>query len=197
MDFSQLKRYLSSLSPLPEDDWLLLQENLTALRFDKDVHFHSQGERCKNIMFLTRGLARSYIIDSSGREYTCNFHFNDHASSVKNVFVTDYASVVRNEESKVYFESLSDIDVVSFPVDLAKALYESNASWARIGRIIAEEAYYTTQERAFSLLTLTASERYDQLKTSIPHTISLIPDLYIASYLGVTPQSLSRLKKTL
>jgi len=184
------------MAPLPEYDWQLLHPNLTTMRFNKNVHFHSHGQPCSEIMFLTDGIARSYVIDSSGRDYTSNFHFNDPASSIKNVFVTDYASVVRNEKSKVYFETLTEIEVISFPVSRAKELYETNTNWSRIGRIIAEEAYYATQQRAFSLLTMTATERYEQLTNNMPSTISLIPELYIASYLGITPQSLSRIKKS-
>jgi len=197
MKFKQLQSYLFSISQLSDDDWQLLSNKLTIVSFDKNVNFHSHGNLCNEIMFLTSGVARSYVIDCNGRDYTCNFHFNDPASSIKNVFVTDYASIIRNEESKLYFESLTEIEVILIPVSQVKKLYEGNANWGRIGRIIAEEAYYITQQRTLSLLTMTATERYEQLINHIPSTISLIPELYIASYLGITPQSLSRIKKSL
>ena len=197
MKFKQLQSYLFSISQLSDDDWQLLSNKLTIVSFDKNVNFHSHGNLCNEIMFLTSGVARSYVIDCNGRDYTCNFQFNDPASSIKNVFVTDYASIIRNEESKLYFESLTEIEVILIPVSQVKKLYEGNANWGRIGRIIAEEAYYITQQRTLSLLTMTATERYEQLINHIPSTISLIPELYIASYLGITPQSLSRIKKSL
>lgn len=197
MKFKQLQRYLLSIAPLSEDDWILLRNELTLLTFDKNVKLHSHNDLSSEIMFLINGVARSYVIDSNGRDYTSSFNFNDPVSTVKNVFVTDYASVIRNEESKLFFESLTEIEVISIPVDQVKILYESNTNWCRIGRIIAEEAYYITQQRVLSLLTMTASERYEQLINHMPSTISLIPEWYIASYLGVTPQSLSRIKKSL
>lgn len=197
MKFKQLQRYLLSIAPLSEDDWILLRNELTLLTFDKNVKLHSHNDLSSEIMFLINGVARSYVIDSNGRDYTSSFNFNDPVSTVKNVFVTDYASVIRNEESKLFFESLTEIEVISIPVDQVKLLYESNANWCRIGRIIAEEAYYITQQRVLSLLTMTASERYEQLINHMPSTISLIPEWCIASYLGVTPQSLSRIKKSL
>jgi len=197
MKFKQLQSYLSSISLLSEDDWQLLRNELTVVNIDKNANFHSHGDLCNEIMFLTKGVARSYIIDSNGKDYTCNFHFNDQASSIKNVFVTDYASIIRKEGSKLYFESLTEIEVILIPVSKVKELYESSACWGRIGRIIAEEAYYITQQRTLSLLTMTASEQYEQLINYMPSTISHIPELYIASYLGITPQSLSRIKKSL
>jgi len=197
MKFKQLQSYLSSMSQLSEDDWQLLRDELTVINFDKNANFLSHADLCNEIMFLTNGVARSYVIDSNGRDYTCNFHFNDPASSIKNVFVTDYASIIRNEESKLYFESLTEVEVILIPVSKVKKLYESNAHWGRIGRIIAEEAYYITQQRTLSLLTMTATERYEQLINHMPSIVSLIPELYVASYLGITPQSLSRIKKSL
>lgn len=197
MKLQKLYDFISSLSPLAEGDWSLISNELTVIRYDAGVTLLSQHDVCPYVLFINSGIARSYVIDSNGRDYTCTFNFNEPGLSIKNVFLTDYASVVRGERSKLHFESLTDIEVVQIPVKQIKALYELNSNWSRLGRVIAEEAYYITQQRTLSLLTMTAAERYKELIEHIPSAIVQIPEHYIASYLGITPQSLSRIKKTL
>ncbi|MCP4986126.1 MAG: Crp/Fnr family transcriptional regulator [Colwellia sp.] len=197
MIYKRLQQYLLSHTLLTNEDWQVLEESLSVVKFDKETIFHSHGDLCNSIMFLNSGIARSYLIDSNGRDYTWSFHFNDPDSSIKNLFVTDYASVIKNEESMLYFESLTQVETILIPVNILRTLYRTHESWARIGRIMAEEAYYNTHHRTISLLTTTATMRYEQLLTDMPSVISQIPELYIASYLGITPQSLSRIKKSL
>ena len=174
-----------------------IEGNLSVAKFDKEVIFHCQGDLSQHILFLNSGIARSYILDSNGRDYTWSFHFNDPDSSIKNLFVTDYASVIKSEKSTLYFESITEIETILIPVEVLKELYKTKESWGRIGRIMAEEAYYNTHHRTISLLTKTATKRYEQLLIDMPSIRTQIPELYIASYLGITPQSLSRIKKSL
>jgi len=197
MHFKELHHYLNTMAQLPVEDWQLISDELSILKFDKGVNLKANHDLSSKIMFLNKGLARSFVIDKAGREFTCSFNFNDPASSIKNLFVTDYVSVIKNEKSLLNFESLTAIEVISIPVSAINKLYDTNARWERIGRRIAEEVYYITQKRTLSLLTMTASQRYEELIDTMPSVISQIPELHIASYLGITPQSLSRIKKSI
>jgi len=197
MKFEELYQYLCTMAHLPKEDWRLISDELSVINFKKGVNLKANHDLSREIMFLNKGLARSFVIDEAGREFTCSFNFNDPASSIKNLFVTDYVSVIKNEKSLLNFESLTDIEVIAIPVRAINKLYEDNVRWGRIGRRIAEEVYYITQKRTLSLLTMTASQRYEELINTMPSVISHIPELHIASYLGITPQSLSRIKQSI
>jgi CRP-like cAMP-binding protein len=107
----------------------------------------------------------------------------------------DYASFLHNEPSSLYFETLSDIEtLVLKKIDL-EHLYETSHYWANFGRLISEKVYYFTHHRSLSQLTLPAKERYHRFIKENPALLSKIPQHHIAAYLGITPQSLSRLKK--
>jgi len=196
MKFEELHHYLCTMAHLSKEDWRLISEELSVVKIKKGVNLKYCHDLSKEIMFLNKGIARSFVIDEAGREFTCSFNFNDPASSIKNLFVTDYVSVIKNEKSLLNFESLTDIEVIAIPVSAINKLYDENARWERIGRRIAEEVYCITQKRTLSLLTMTASQRYEELINTMPSVISHIPELHIASYLGITPQSLSRIKKS-
>lgn len=194
-NFSIFKQHLNSVVGISNEGWQNLNSSLSIISYSEKTLFHSLGELCTDIFFLNSGIVRSYLIDKNGREYTWSIHSNEPTSKAKNLFVTDYASVIKNKESLFYFESLSKIELVAIPVKAMQDFYQSGEEGQRIGRILAEEAFYSLNQRTLSLLTLTAAERYQQLVEHAPSILSLVADHYIASYLGVTPQSLSRLKK--
>lgn len=196
MNLKKLKKYTFSKVAMTEENWKLLSDELSVVKYAKGGKLLLQNGICNRILFLNSGVARSYVLDVQGREFTCTFNYNEMSSSAKNLFLTDYASIIRNEPSKIHFESLSEIEDVCIPTDVILKLHESNIQWNKVGRIITEEAYFITQQRTLSLLTLTALERYQQLMSDISSEIVDIPELYIASYLGITPLSLSRLKKS-
>lgn len=87
------------------------------------------------------------------------------------------------------------MEVVCIAKEEVDRLYAQSATWATIGRLIAESAYHHTHHRALSLLTQTAAERYRQLVEEHPGLLEIAPQHYVASYLGVTPQSLSRIRR--
>ena len=192
-----LQDYLRSLSPLTESDFSLFRDQLSVKRFAKNTQLNSSVNDRGQILFLNRGVARSFVLDLQGRDYTSAFHYNARSASVANIFVTDYAKVMRDEKSSLLFETLTEVEVVSVSQVFIKKMYENNVNWGRIGRIIAQECFYHSQQRALDLLTLQASERYQLLLAELPIPSVDIPQKYIASYLGITPPSLSRIKKTL
>lgn len=167
------------------------------LKYSAQEFIHHAGEVFEHILFLNSGIARSYFINKEGREFTWSLHYNEAESRIQNYFIVDYASFICNESSHLYFEALTDIEVVVLKRTLINELYSQSHEWANIGRKISEAAYYHTHHRSLSLLTCTAKERYLQLLEDSPSVFSIVPQFYIASYLEITAQSLSRLKKEL
>ena len=196
-EYLALQNYLLSLAPLSESDLAQFKNQLVLKRYSKKSSLFAAHNDGETIMFLNRGVARCYVLAIDGRDYTCSFHYQESQGGVAEVFVTDYASVMSGISSTLCFEALTDLEVVCIPVALVRELYLSNLRWGCIGRVIAEQLFFCAQQRSLSLLTLSATERYQQLLADLPISIADIPQLYIASYLGITPPSLSRIKKSL
>lgn len=190
-----LQDYLQSLSTLTEKDFELFNNKLSVRRFAKNTQLHNT-DNLGQVLFLNSGVARSYVVDSQGRDFTSGFHYNERGASVANIFVTDYARLICNEKSSLLFETLTEVEVVSVSLAFIQQMYEHHVNWGRIGRIVAQECFYHSQQRALDLLTLAAGERYQQLLHDLPIPISNIPQKYLASYLGITPPSLSRIKRS-
>jgi CRP-like cAMP-binding protein len=148
-------------------------------------------------MLINSGIARSYIIKEDGKDFTWHFHFsNENSANLKNFFIVDYASFTHQEPSKMNFEALEDCEVIIIDYQVLEKLYNSDIKWQFLGRIIAQEAYYLTHHRTISLLTLTSQERLDDLVNEYPNIFEQVPHYHIASFLGISPQHLSRLRKS-
>ena len=148
-------------------------------------------------MLIKSGVARSYIIKEDGKDFTWHFHFsNEHTTNLKNIFIVDYASFTHQEPSKMNFEALEDCEVLIIEYDSLEKLYNAEMKWQYLGRMIAQDAYYLTHHRTISLLTLSAKERLDSLIEEYPNIFGLVPHYHIASFLGIAPQHLSRLRNS-
>ncbi|RTZ18591.1 Crp/Fnr family transcriptional regulator [Vibrio penaeicida] len=191
---ARLRNHLSQFISISDDEWEMISASFTVQNFDKDVSLLGSGQTCRSMFYVSSGITRSYVIDENGRDFTTCFHFNKPSSNVKSLFLTDFSSVIRKEASQLHFQTLTEVLAVELPISAISGLYERGSKWEKLGRRLAEEAYYHTQKRAMSLLMKTAKQRYIELREQMPHLVDSIPEYYVASYLGITPQSLSRIK---
>ncbi|PKF81099.1 hypothetical protein CW749_00165 [Vibrio sp. vnigr-6D03] len=191
---TRLRNHLSQFISISDEEWEMISASFTVQNFDKDVSLLGSGQTCRSMFYVSSGITRSYVIDENGRDFTTCFHFNKPSSNVKNLFLTDFSSVIRKEASQLHFQTLTEVLAVELPISAISGLYDRGSKWEKLGRRLAEEAYYHTQKRAMSLLMKTAKQRYIELCEQMPHLVDSIPEYYVASYLGITPQSLSRIK---
>jgi CRP-like cAMP-binding protein len=155
----------------------------------------NEGKICENILFVTSGTARSFFLDFTGREFTWNFHFNNSHSKFENYFALDYKSFLTQSPSLLTFQALSDVTAIELSYEAVGKIYSLGEKFQAIGRIMGENAYGNIHSRAFTFLALSAEDRYAQLLQNEPYLLQLFPQYHIASYLGVTPQSLSRIRR--
>lgn len=189
--------YLSAITDIPESDWQHCAEMLTVETYAPRQVIQMPGIVCDRLRFLVSGLARACLIDAEGRDFTWSLSYGGPDSPMKNRFIIDYSSFTQCEPSQLRLEALSTVEVVSISKMDMDRLHASSLAWATIGRIMAELAYNQIQHRTIALLTLTAKERYRRLINESPVLFDLVPQHYIASYLGIAPQSLSRLRREL
>jgi CRP-like cAMP-binding protein len=153
-----------------------------------------EGSMCEKVYFVVSGLARSYYTDFSGKTITWSFHFNNEASISKNLFAVDYRAFLTNHPSSIAIEALSEVNALTFSKTQVSYLIEKSFVYERWMRKLNESAFLHMYDRAFTLLTLAATERYNKLVKEEPHLLQMFSNYYIASYLGIAPQSLSRIR---
>ena len=140
----------------------------------------------QQMLFIERGLLRAYRL-IEGKEYTHHFF-------VENWFATDYQSYLTGQKSLLYIESLTETTYFEFSKKTLLSFYDAEHAFEKLGRIIAEHAYLRMVERLVNLQTQSLKERYLNLINTSPSLFQQVPQKYIASYLGVAEQSLSRIK---
>ena len=193
--FKQYKNFFDRFISLNTEEWALFKSKSRLHHFNKGEVIHHVGDICKQLMFVNYGIIRSYVTDNRGNDYTWNILFNDKNSKIKNIFLVDYASFVNNEASQLSFEVLEDCQVLSIHYDDLQEVYRHSKNSERFGRLMAEQAYSHAHQLIIDRLTKTASTRYKELIKESPYLLEMISQHHIATFLGVTPQSLSRIKK--
>lgn len=185
-----LRNHIEKFTAMPDKDWHLLVPYLTKRSLKKNELFAVEGRTCKDIGFVIEGNMRHYYT-KDGEEKTTYFYF-------ENSFVTDYISCISGKPGSITIEALSDTTLIVFPYIELKKIYLISHSWETFGRLIAEYLAAGLEERMIGLLLHSAEERYQQLLSGNKQKIiERIPQHHIANYLGITPVSLSRIRKQL
>ena len=188
-------KLISHFVLLPDRDSQLLENELNFKSYRVGDKILQEGSICKNIIFIVSGKARSFFINHEGQECTWNFHFNDADSKFENYFLLDYNSFLSQKPTYLTFEVIEDIKVISLNFDDMQKVIVNSAVLQNVLSVMSSIAYQTVHKRAFSLLTQNAKERYLHLLNDEPYLLNKFQHYLIASYLGIAPQSLSRLRK--
>ncbi|SEA49983.1 Crp/Fnr family transcriptional regulator [Pedobacter hartonius] len=181
---------------MTEEEQLQVAQYTSEKTYKKGELIYSKGDICTHLLFVVSGYGRSYALDMNGREFTWNLNFNDQDSQFRNLFIFDYSSFLAQEPSELYVEAITDMKVIRMSNKKMNTLYAKNPKYREGGRLMAENAFRSMQKRTFLLLTMTAEARYEQMLREQPQLLQKFQQYYIASYLGITPQSLSRLRSS-
>ncbi|MEA4840983.1 MAG: Crp/Fnr family transcriptional regulator [Bacteroidales bacterium] len=186
-----LYKYLNSYDiPFTRDEFSVLEEILTYKKIRKKELIAENGRVCQKVLFFSKGYFRFYHSDSRGNEITSDFYF---APS----FITSYTSFVTGAPSFVNVQAMNEMEVLECSKTDLYNLYDKNPKIERLGRTIAEAVAINSEEQLFLLLNQTAEMRYKRLLERYPQYINIIPLQYIASYLGITQETLSRMRKSI
>jgi CRP-like cAMP-binding protein len=185
-----LRKHASIFSAIPDGDWELLLPHLEVKELKKNTFFVKEGKRSFDVGLVLDGMLRQYYT-KDGEEKTTYFFFENH-------FVNAYISCITGKPSHLTIEALSDVQYISFPYPVLLELYDKSMAWQKFGRLVAEYLGAGLEERMVSLLLHSPEERYlNLLNSNKRKIIERIPQHYIANYLGITPVSLSRIRKRL
>jgi CRP-like cAMP-binding protein len=156
-------------------------------RIKKGRHLLKPGMDCSYLAFVQQGIFRVYMLDAKGREVITWFSFNG-------MVITDMLGYYTTGKAQFYVEALDNSLLYKVDKSDLDELYRLQPSYNNFGRRFAEEALTMLMERTLSLHTKSAEERYTEL-LQIPDLIQKVPLKYLATYLGITDTSLSRIRK--
>lgn len=185
-----MRRYVT----LDDNAIKMIAENAKEVTLPKKHSLLHEGQNCDKVYFIVSGEARSFYTDYTGKTITWSFHFNNSHSISKNLFAIDYRSFLSNENSSLSIETLTETKALVFTREQVTYLIENLFVYERWMRKLNENAFMHTYDRVFTLLTMTASARYERLLKDEAHLLQMFSNYYIASYLGIAPQSLSRIR---
>ncbi|GAB1308655.1 Crp/Fnr family transcriptional regulator [Urechidicola sp. KH5] len=183
----EIKKFIDSIYPLSDSDWDFFSSKLRKEEINKSSTIIKIGEIESYLSFISEGIVRLYIPKEEG-ELTFGFLF-------ENEFVTAYDSFITQTPSRYQIETLTNTTLWRISVKDLQEVYKETENGNLIGRRMAENMFLIKSKREISLLNKTAEERYLDLFSERPKLLKQIPLKYIASYIGVTPQALSRIRK--
>ena len=181
---------VKSIVPMTEPDIDIMLSILQTKTVKKHAYLLKEGEVCRQVYFLVSGLFRMFYIDLEGNEI--NYRFTD-----KNNFLVDFQSFLTQKPSHFYWQAMQDAELLVLPYQGIQNAYATSPAWNSFGRLMAEHVYLQLNERVEMLLFMNPEERYQHLLNTKPELFSQVSQFHLSSYLGVKPESLSRLRKRL
>ena len=183
----KIRQYFEKRIRLSENDWQLFSSKLFKEEFPKKHIVLKVGQVENHLLFIENGNIR-YYIPKEDRDLTFAFAF-------ENDFTSGYDSFLTRNPSIYNIGALTNITLWRLTFNDLQEIYSQTATGNTIGRYAGEELFLKKSKREISLLNETAEKRYLNLFTEQPHLIKKIPLKYIASYIGIASQSLSRIRK--
>ena len=183
--------FLHNFSKLSEPDFDKGSQHWYTKTIKKGEFFNMQNFVCSDLGFIRSGLFRIYYFDEEAMEDRNMFFFSE------GQFIVSFKSFIYQYPCIYFIEALEDTELYAIKYKDLQNLYSTNTGWSNTGRLLAELFFTYAQSRMETLLFNTVEQRYVKIKNEEPEMLKRIPLYHIASYLGITSQSLSRIRKRL
>ena len=177
---------MTSLYPVSDDTIQLLKDNVTLCHFPKKYQLIKANQYSRSAYFIEKGMTRSYWL-VNGEEITTSF-------SCEGGIVFSMDELYYNKKSEEYVETLEEVEAYRINISDLKNLMETNLELCNWGRIIHQNEYRRLHRSHKERLSLPAKERYEEFQKQFPEICKKVNLKYIASYLGITLSTLSRLR---
>jgi CRP-like cAMP-binding protein len=175
---------------ISDEDFAILWKHVFLKTFDRKTILAEEGQFCKYVYFFLKGSGYSYIINEKGEKNVIQF-------ALEGYWITDHYSFFSGQKGIYTIETLEDAEVLVINKESYEAIcYESHLI-EHFFRILIQNAFISLQYRLAKTNSEEASKRYLEFEKKYPHFIQRIPQYLIATYLGIKPQSLSRVRKEL
>ncbi|AUS99841.1 cAMP-binding protein [Nostoc sp. CENA543] len=178
--------FIQQLFPDFKIDFVILESLLKSRKLCRGEFLFQQGEICEFVGFTLKGCLRTFVLKEA-KEYTLFFH-------VERQTLGDYESFQKRQPTRFSVQAVEDSEVIIFDRKIMQ-FFETTPQGQTFLRLVAEDLAFLLRDKVLSLFLDTPEERYINLLQNEPELLQRIPQYYLASYLGIEPQSLSRLKR--
>lgn len=185
---NNFKEFIKTIVPITDSEFTDSIKYFKKVNLKKGDYFIQQGKICKQIAFINKGTLRTYYFNHKAEEITSCF-------CTENSFSTSYKSFILQEPSNLSIQAIEEVELLVIDYNVLQRLYETSISWQNIGRIIAEKEFIVMEKYAAVLNNETAKEKYLRLMEEQPIVLEKAKIKHIASFLGVTSRTLSRIRQ--
>jgi CRP-like cAMP-binding protein len=183
-----LIKFLQGTLPMPLEKALLISNYFTLKQFTKNDFLLKEGNTCNESYFLEKGILRTFVADIDGNFITTNFYS-------PNIFVNEVLSFFKRIPSSENIQTLTDCTVWAITYDDLQICFHTIPEFREFGRMMLINNLSNMKNRMLGMIQLTAEKRYENLMEKQPEVLQNAPLKYIATYLGITDSSLSRIRK--
>ncbi|MET3498458.1 CRP-like cAMP-binding protein [Mucilaginibacter rubeus] len=186
--FEQFKEYIGQKATLTEADYAKIEAVCIFKKLRKKQYLLQEGDVWKYNAFITKGLVRFYSVDENGRENIVSF-------AKENWWTGDRASLLTGESSKNNIDAIEDTELILITKTNFDRLCRDIPAFNDMVNAILNKSFITSQNRIHSAIAFTAEQKYLDFVQKYPDLSLRVPQAMIASYLGITPETLSRVRK--
>lgn len=188
--YTSLRKHFAETIPFSDEEFEKLCSFFTPLSLKKKEFFTMQEQQCKYLAYVYSGCVRAYHTDEKGDEFTMYFAFH-------NWWIGDKTSFYSGTPARFSCQVLEDCELLQANKINFEAAIDEVPAFEKWYRLKTRKSYEATQQKLIDSQTETAEEKYLKLLKNAPDIVQRIPQHYIASYLGIKPQSLSRIRKNI
>jgi CRP-like cAMP-binding protein len=183
-----LKQQIEKITTLTDDEFAYILSHFTNKKLKKHQFLLQENSTVAYDHFVTRGLLKAYHTDNDGKEHIIQFAMEDW-------WVTDYAAYFKESKSTISIDCIEDSEVLALSLHHREKICSEMHKMEHFFRKKSNAGYVALQQRILSLLNSSAKERYEKLLEQYPILFQKVPKTLLASYLGVSRETLSRFSK--
>mgnify|MGYP003576195652 FL=1 len=188
--FQEVDKHITRCAPINSQELDVFHSRLKSKTYKKKTLLLRQGEVCKFEAYIVKGCVKKYYIDQSGNEVILQF-------AVEDWWISDIGSFSEQKPSNLFIETLEDTELLVIDYESKELLFQEIPNLERVFRIMLQRAYSVLESRFYATVSHSAETRYLEFIKKYPTIPQRVPQQQIASYLGITPESLSRIKANL
>jgi CRP-like cAMP-binding protein len=189
VSIEKLKQHFDNYFPLNTQEREALNALFTERNIKRRQFVSQQGDVCRHFTFVVSGCLKMYAVDANGKEHNIEF-------IAENDWATDLSSFYSEKPGKLYIEAVEPATVLQIKHDDVIYLYTHFPKFDHNFRVIIEQKYIELQNRVLQNISSSAEERYEYFLKQYPNLSNRLPNTQVASYLGITPEFLSTIRKT-
>ena len=186
----ELSDYINKISPISDSTFDELVKCFKPLMLKKNEFFVKENEYAHQFGFLKKGVVRAFFLNQEGKEYTKQFFVNFS-------IIGAYTSLITKQPNQIAQQALSDCEILVANFKDLENLYSQYHDLERLGRKIAEFYFLEKEQKEIEMALLDADKRYLIMREKFPNIESIVPQYHVASYLGISPTQLSRIRRKL